>query len=178
MEHVVESPRLLLRTVRLDDVNANYERWMNDPAVMQHTESRFARHTRESIRDYVISVLGDPASVFLAIVEKESGRHIGNLKIGHINSCHRFADVGIIIGEKDCWGKGYATEALQLAARLACDQLGLHKLWAGIYATNAGSVQAFLKAGFVEEGRLSSHWLTDDGYVDGLMMGLVLEERQ
>ena len=177
MEYRVEDSRLLLRTVRLEDVNANYERWMNDPVVMQYTESRFAKHTQETIKDYVLSVLKDPTSVFLAIIEKESGRHIGNLKIGHINSYHRFADVGIIIGERDCWGKGYAANALRLSARLAREQLGLHKLWAGIYVTNAGSVQAFLKAGFVAEGRFLSHWLTDEGYVDGLHMGLVLEEK-
>ena len=39
-----------------------------------------------------------------------------------------------------------------------------------------GSIQAFLKAGFVAEGRFASHWFCDGEYVDGLQMGLLLEE--
>jgi RimJ/RimL family protein N-acetyltransferase len=125
----------------------------------------------------VTSVQADPASVFFAIIEKSTGQHIGNVKIGHIQPVHRSADVGIIIGEKSCWGKGYATETLQLAAAYAAQTLKLHKLWAGIYADNFGSQQAFLRAGFEEEGRFAAHWFFDGHYVDGLQMGLLLEAK-
>ena len=176
MEYRMEGDRILLRSVSLDDVNAAYQSWMNDPEVVRYTESRFFAHTLESIQEYVQSVQLDSSSVFLAIVEKSSGQHIGNVKIGHINPVHRSADVGIIIGEKACWGKGYAPEALRLVATLARDSLKLHKLWAGIYATNTGSIQAFAKAGFVSEGRFASHWLEEGRFVDGIQMGLLLEE--
>ena len=173
---MIESKRLLLRPVELTDVNEWYQAWMNDPAVMQYTESRFQTHSLEQIRDYVRSVQVDPSSRFFAIFEHESGKHIGNIKIGHIHPVHRHADVGIIIGDKASWGKGYAAEGLRLVAGYARESLRLHKLTAGIYANNIGSIQAFLKAGFVVEGRFASHWFCDGEYVDGLQMGLLLEE--
>ena len=172
---MLESERLLLRPIELADVNEAYRSWMNDPVVMQYTESRFQTHSLEQIRQYVESVQADAGSRFFAIVEKESGKHIGNIKIGHIHPVHRHADVGIIIGDKASWGKGYATESLRLVAGYARESLKLHKLTAGIYANNIGSIQAFLKAGFVVEGRFSRHWFCDGEYVDGLQMGLLLE---
>ena len=172
---MLESERLLLRPVELADVNETYRSWMNDPAVMQYTESRFQTHSLEQIRQYVESVQADASSRFFAIVEKQSGKHIGNIKIGHIHPVHRHGDVGIIIGDKASWGKGYATESLQLVAGFAGRELKLHKLTAGIYANNLGSLQAFLKAGFVLEGRFASHWFCDGEYVDGLQVGLLLE---
>ena len=173
---MIESKRLLLRPVELSDVKEQYQAWMNDPAVMQYTESRFQTHSLEQIRDYVRSVQKDSSSRFFAIVEQESGKHIGNIKIGHIHPVHRHADVGIIIGDKASWGKGYATESLQMVAGYARQSLHLHKLMAGIYANNIGSIQAFLKAGFAQEGRFACHWFCDGEYVDGLQMGLLLEE--
>lgn len=172
---MIEGEKIRLRRLELDDVNENYRKWMNDPEVMRYTESRFQAHSLADIRSYVQSVQSDPSSVFLAIVETESGRHIGNLKIGHMHPVHRTADIGIIVGEKDCWGKGYAAEALGLAAAYAAKVLRLHKLWAGIYADNIGSIAAFRRAGFVEEGRFAEHWLSDGSYVDGVQMGLLLE---
>ena len=171
-----ESGRLLLRPVELTDANETYRSWMNDPAVIQYTESRFQSYSLEQIRDYVRSVQADSSSRFFAIIEKETGKHIGNVKIGHIHPVHRHADVGIIIGDKASWGKGYASESLQLIAWYAREQLQLRKLTAGIYANNLGSLQAFLKAGFVLEGRFAQHWFCDGEYVDGLQMGLLLEE--
>ena len=173
---MIENKRLLLRPVELADVTEQYQAWMNDPAVMQYTESRFQTHSLEQIRQYVESMQADTSSRFFAIINKESGKHIGNIKIGHIHPVHRHADVGIIIGDKASWGKGYATESLRLVAGYARESLKLHKLTAGIYANNIGSIQAFLKAGFAQEGRFARHWFCDGEYVDGLQMGLLLEE--
>ena len=48
---------------------------------------------------------------------ERDGRHIGNIKIGPVHSYHRRARIGLLIGEKEFWNRGYATEAIKLAAR-------------------------------------------------------------
>ena len=101
---------------------------------------------------------------------KENNEHIGNIKIGNINSFHRFADLGIMIGKKELWGKGYATEAIKLATRFAFRKLNLHKLTAGMYAPNKGSHKAFLKCGYVDAGRLRKHRSFNKRYVDNLVV--------
>ncbi|MBZ0307061.1 MAG: GNAT family N-acetyltransferase, partial [Anaerolineae bacterium] len=119
MSAFIEGERLYLRGLTLDDASEKYLGWMHDPAVMQYLESRFYPHSLESLRDFISQMQHDRNNVFLAMVLKDGDRHIGNIKLGPINWIHRFADIGLLIGEKDCWGKGYGTEAIRLLTHYA-----------------------------------------------------------
>jgi ribosomal-protein-alanine N-acetyltransferase len=174
--HFLEGERIYLREVRPSDVNEDYYRWMNDPDITRYLESRFRPNSLEGLREYVVAKLKDPESVFLAIVLKDGDRHIGNIKLGPINWIHRYADIGIIIGEKSCWGCGYATEAIALMADYGFNTLDLHKLTAGCYDLNQSSAKAFLKAGFVQEGVRRSHFYCDGKYVDDIMLAKIRPE--
>ena len=174
--HFIEGERIYLREVRPSDVNENYYRWMNDPEVTRYLESRFYPNSMEGLREYVAGKLGDRDNVFLAIVLKEGDRHIGNIKLGPINWIHRFAKIGILIGGKDCWGKGYATEAIRLVVDYAFGVLNLHKLTAGCYNLNQGSIKAFQKAGFVIEGVRKQHCHCGSGYIDTVLLGILRSE--
>lgn len=162
--------RIHLRRLTLNDVGEAYLRWMNDPEVTRFTESRFSRQTLESLRTFVNASQG-PKSLLLAIVEKASGRHIGNIKLDGIHPIHKFASIGIIIGEKDCWGKGYATEAVRLIRDYAFTELKLQKLCAGCYEGNLGSVRAFERAGFFIEGQRRGQVDFDGRRIDVILLG-------
>jgi ribosomal-protein-alanine N-acetyltransferase len=159
--------------VRVSDVNENYYRWMNDPEIIQYLESRFAPNSMGSLLEYVKGFQGNKDNVFLAVVLKENHTHIGNIKIGPINWFHRLADIGIIIGEKDCWGNGYASEAISLLTDFAFDTLNLHKLTAGCYEQNKGSLKTFQKAGFEIEGVRKQHCFSNGNYVDAILLGKI-----
>lgn len=174
--HFVRGDRIYLRDVLLSDVNAAYCGWMNDPEVTQYLESRFTSATPESLRAYVTARAQDDDTAFLAIVTCDGDRHIGNIKLGPIDRNHGVADIGIIIGEKECWGRGYATEAITLVVRYAFETLGVRRLTAGAYAGNEGSIRAFEKAGFAREGVRRQHYRSGNGYVDGIQMGLLRDE--
>lgn len=176
VSYFLAGERIYLREVRPSDVNDNYYRWMNDPEVTQYLESRFYPNSLEGLREYVASKLGDRDNVFLAIVLKDGDRHIGNIKLGPINWIHRFADVGILIGEKDCWGKGYATEAIRLVVDYAFRVLNLHKLTAGCYELNQDSIKAFQKAGFAVEGIRKYHFYYKGVYIDDILLGMINPE--
>ncbi len=167
----IEGPRLRLRNISIEDAGETYAGWMNDPEVVRHTESRYVRHTPSSIRDYIETINASPNNLFLAIVKKNDGQHIGNIKLGNISSQHSTADIGIIIGDKKSWGHGYASEAIDLLAGYAFNTIGLHKLTAGIYVLNQNSTRAFEKAGFTIEGILKEHCISVDGRVDVLLLG-------
>jgi RimJ/RimL family protein N-acetyltransferase len=79
-----------------------------------------------------------------------------------------------MIGDRDSWGQGIAPESIALLARIATDELGLRKLTAGCYASNVGSARAFAKAGFVQEGRRTAHFILDDQPEDLLLMARFL----
>ncbi|MDO8633616.1 MAG: GNAT family protein [Candidatus Wildermuthbacteria bacterium] len=161
---------VLLRRVRLSDATKEYAFWLNDKEVNRYLESRFKKETIGSIRSYVKKVRNDPQTHFFAIIRKDTGKHIGNIKLGPVDEYHGIAGIGIMIGDKQSWGKGFATEAIQLVARYAFNILKLHKLCAGAYANNIGSVKSLLKAGFVEEGRQRAHNKYRNSYIDRVLL--------
>lgn len=169
----LEGERLYLRGVTSEDVTDAYLRWMNDPEVTRYLESRFFPQTKEGIRSFVESLQGDRDNAFFAIVLKEGDRHIGNIKLGPINWLHRLGEIGLMIGEKDTWGKGYAAEAIRLITDYAFRHLNLHKVTAGCYGSNQGSARAFERAGFTVEGLRPQHFFCEGEYVDFILLGKI-----
>lgn len=169
----VEGARIYLRVLRPNDVGQSYVGWMKDPLVTRYLEARFGKQTRESIRRFVAAMGRDPSQFLFGIFLKEDDRHIGNIKLGPIDFTHRFATVGLLLGARDCWGRGYATEAIGLVKRFAFRRLRLHRLTAGCYRPNRGSEKAFLNAGFEVEGALRKHYRCGNRYVDGILLGAV-----
>lgn len=172
----IRGKRIYLREVRLTDVNENYCRWMNDPEVTRYLESRFSTNSMDSLRDNVANKLKDRNNIFLAIIRNDTDEHIGNIKLGPIDWMHGLADVGVLIGDKASWGKGYATEAIGLVVRLAFQRMNLHKLTAGYYSNNKASGKAFNNNGFVVEGVRRKHRFCEGIYVDTILLGLIKGE--
>ena len=171
--HFIEGQNIYLREVRESDVNDDYYAWMNDPEVTQFLEVRFYPQSSQRIAEFVKGVDADRNNVFLAIINRSTGRHIGNIKLGPINWIHRIAEIGLLLGEKTDWGKGYATEAIRLVTEYAFKTLNLRKVTAGCYANNVGSEKAFLKAGFAKEGIRKDHFFLNGSYVDLVLLGLI-----
>jgi len=169
----IEGERIYLREIRLSDANKNYCNWMNDHKVNKYLESRFERWSVGKLKQYISGIKRNTDNVFLTIISRNGNKHIGNIKIGPINRNHRYADVGLIIGEKSFWGKGIATEAIKLVVDYAFNKLDLHKLTAGAYSCNIGAIRAFKKAGFSVEGTRRKHYLCNGGYVDAVLLGIV-----
>jgi RimJ/RimL family protein N-acetyltransferase len=64
--------------------------------------------------------------------------------------------VGIVLGEKDCWGKGYGPEALRLLLGYAFKDLGLRRIVLHVHRRNYRAIRAYKKVGFTES---SEPWL-------------------
>ncbi len=107
------------------------------------TESRFEQGSREISRDRIDFI----------IYEKETLRLIGLTELRRINYRNSTAEFGILIGEKDCWGKGYGTETTRLMLDYGFSVLSLHNITLETYAYNERAVKAYQRAGFQIVGR-------------------------
>ena len=158
--------KILLRPVTLEDVTEAYCDWLNDPEVNRYLETRFVVQTLVSVRSYVASAIAAPDNIFLAIIEKATNRHIGNIKLGPVLPYHRRGELSFFIGEKSCWGKGYATEAVELLTEYGLRELSLVKVTAGCYSTNFGSKRVFEKLGYEIEAVLKKQYFSENDWVN------------
>jgi [ribosomal protein S5]-alanine N-acetyltransferase len=174
----LQGESVLLRDLLPEDITPAYVEWMNDPEVVQFTESRFVRHTHQSICEFVEECRVNPAVLLLGIFDNATKLHVGNIKLGPVEWHHLLGDIGIIVGRKQFWGRGIASQAIVLVRDFAFARVGLHKLTAGCYANNAGSAKAFAKAGFVEEARLKKQFLHNNEWVDAFQLGCIAAEHR
>lgn len=147
-------PSVRLRLVTMRDVTPTYLGWLNDPVVTRHLRTK--RITLGVLRRWVADKMADPLVTFLAICRKD--RRIGHIKIefaGDFGS----AWVGLMIGNKAEWGKGYGTEAILLACDVARWR-NVPVMYASIRSGNRASVRAFEKAGFRLKRHRRDWWAT------------------
>ncbi len=151
-----------------------YLEWLNDPDVNRYLESRFVTHDIPSVQAFIASALSDPNVLFLGIRARDTGHHVGNLKLV-IDPHHGLGEVGILIGDRRVWGRGLASRAIDCLAGAATHELGLRRLTAGCYRSNEGSVRAFQKAGFHVEAVRPAHFLLDGKPEDFILMARHLD---
>ena len=157
--------------------NPNYFIWLRDISVV-NTIGRLdylINLSYNDVQDYINNLLASSDNCLFAI-ETIEGEFIGTLKIGHIDWRTGTADIGIMIGDKDYWGKGVAKESISLACNYAFDFLCLRKLSSGCAAQNIAMVKAFESIGFKKEGQIRKKLLISGNYDDHILFGVFIDE--
>jgi RimJ/RimL family protein N-acetyltransferase len=165
--------KVSLRAMDESAADAAYLGWLNDSVVTQYLEARFTNYTRERLEGYIRAENERADAVLFGIHRIEDGARIGTIKLSRIRPEHRHCEIGLMIGDRSAWGRGYGAEAIALSCGYAFTDLKLHKVSAGCYGDNLGSARAFEKAGFVVEGRLREDRWSGDHWVDKLWLGLI-----
>lgn len=109
-------------------------------------------------------------------VEAKDGRHIGMCGLHRGRPEDRHAELGIVIGEKDCWSQGYGTDAILTLVRFAFYQMNLNKVALGVFDFNEKAQRIYRKLGFVEEGRFREEYYQDGRYIDVIRMSILRRE--
>lgn len=115
-------------------------------------------------------------SVNFTIYERTTLRPIGSIGLQQINHFQRTATFGIMIGEKDCWNKGYGTEATTLMLDYGFNGLGLHNIMLYAASFNASGLGAYARAGFKEIGRRREVWWAGGKAYDTVYMDCLATE--
>lgn len=174
---VIFSERLQFRTLIKEDVSERYLGWLNDPEVNRYLETRFITQTRDACERFVSDMEKDHTSHLFGIFDKATLEHIGNIKLGFINSYYQSAQLSLFIGEKSYWGKGYATEAIRCITQWGLDTLNLERIEAGCYDSNLGSLRAFLKVGYSVEGFFRNSVVSEGQRVGCFWLGILKDDR-
>src|SRR5690348_3576902 len=96
-EHVafITGSLVYLRPLNREDLSGRYSAWLNDPEVMCYMESGIFPSTADDLETFFREVTGSRNQVILAVADKKTHQHIGNVKLGPINWVHRRGHFGI-----------------------------------------------------------------------------------
>lgn len=162
---------IYLRPLSPDDVNGNYQYWLNDPELNVQNSHHVFPYTKADLAAYVAYSNRDRLA--LAIVDKKTDAHIGNIALANIDYVNGRSDWGIIIGDKAYWRKGCSKEASLLLLRHAFTALNLRRIYSATTRDNAGGQKLMESVGMTSEGVRRNHLYKNGKYVDTLNYGVL-----
>lgn len=171
----LKSENIFLRPLSVSDDLGEYESWLNDQETTRFMGNGKFPMSSDSLKEYILKMNASKNDFLLGIFLCENEKHIGNLTLEHIDWIHRKAELGLVIGEKDCLGKGYATEVVILMLKHCFERLNLNKITAGMVSLNTASKSLFENCGFVLEGTLKSDFFLEDKFHDVYRYGILRE---
>jgi RimJ/RimL family protein N-acetyltransferase len=104
------------------------------------------------------------------------GKLIGGCALFDFDHIAHTCQLGITIGDKAYWGKGYGREALTLLLDYAFRLQNVRKVWLTVNGNNERAIRAYRACGFVEEGRLRNQVWSNGSYIDLVYMGLFRDD--
>ena len=161
-----------LRALRAGDLDGPWHTWLNDAEVTYFQDKGYFPSSREQQAEYFRRVSTSGTDLVLAIVDAASGRHVGNVGLHEITPIHRTAVLGIVIGEKEFWGRGFGRQAWALMTRHGFAVLNLNKIAASIMVGNERSLKAARASGYEVEGTQREQIYKDGAYRDMTLVGL------
>jgi len=173
VEYPISGPHLRLRQMTEDDI-ADKVRWYNDPQVRQMLVLDETFELEKS-RQWFRGVRDLPTRLDM-IIESSEGMPLGVIGLVNIDRKNLTAEIVIVVGEKDYWGKGVMLEAESLLIHRAFTELQLEKIWGQTRVENIASLVTMKKLGFKIEGTLRQEKIIDGRRVDIMHMGLLRDE--
>lgn len=173
---VLEGRQVRLRPLKERDIPL-LALWFGDSEVRNWThlsEDPPSAQTVEGHRERYHRMRDDPRQVRFCI-ETMDGHPIGDLGLLDIHP-HGRAELGITIGDKAYWGRGYGADAIRTALRYAFGRLGCRRVYLITDEDNVRAHRCFEKCGFVREGLLRGHRLRHGLPLNMLMMGILHHE--
>jgi RimJ/RimL family protein N-acetyltransferase len=170
----LSGPTIALRPVESSDL-PTLRSWLNDPQIRS-----LIGETRPlslaAAEEYVDKLQRDTTRVWFMIVERSTGRLIGECGLLRMMPDWRTTDLSIILGEPDVWGCGYGTEAITLLMDYAFGALNFHRIAIGVVGFNTRALRFYEKVGFRREGIQREGYYYNYRYYDFVMMSILEQE--
>ena len=172
---MIRGERIFL--TELDFANSETIRgWLNDPEVYKYLMVGHTPISEDDERRYYEAQAASSDAQNFEIHVAEDGRYIGNVGIKDIHPVHRHAELGIAIGRKEDWGKGFGFDAIVTCLRYSFDTRGLHTVKIRAHADHTRAIGLYRRVGFVEVGRERETVFQEGRFADYVVLDIVDRE--
>jgi RimJ/RimL family protein N-acetyltransferase len=180
MNEVLKGKLVRLSAVDHEELGKAYAKWNQDSELTRYLDAHMTSlRSAKAISDFFEKEIKEPSHVehMFTIRSLEDNRLLGDIGLFVTNDwAPRDAFVGLGIGEREYWGKGYGTDAMNLILRYAFTELNLHRVTLTVFEYNPRAIRSYEKVGFQHEGRLRQTLLRDGKRWDMLYMGILQDE--
>ena len=118
----------------------------------------------------------DPSAAIFGVCTVAEDRRIGFVGLNGMGWTHGNGWLTVAIGEREFWGRGFGSEAVELILHYGFAELNLHRVSLTVFEYNERAIHSYEKRGFVVEGRAREHLNRDRRRWDMLYMGLLKDE--
>ena len=170
---MLRGSRVILRAVTPEDIETQHqfendvELYLLDGSVPQ------PRSSQQVQADFESMIKGGDAIVFAI---EADGEYIGNCELAEFNSTNQTCKLGISIGNRNYWGRGYGRDAVKLLLDYGFRYRNVRKVGLGVAANNERAIRCYRGCGFVEEGQLRQEIWINGEYIDRILMGILRSE--
>jgi RimJ/RimL family protein N-acetyltransferase len=170
---ILRGANLIIKGLEREDLKTRHL-WLNDPEVTMFFTNLGAFPISETeLTGWYENVCNKkPQELHFSIFRGESA-HIGGAQLKSLDWKNRSAELGIFIGEKNEWGKGYGTEATRLLTDYGFTTLNLHRIWLRVDQDNRAALRCYQKTGFVQEGIFREEVYRDGSFHDSIVMSIL-----
>ena len=174
----LETERLILRKITIEDAEAAFQNWMSDEKVTEFL--RWPTHNDISVSERVIKqwikeYQKNKAFYQWTIVLKELGEPIGSISVVDMKEQIDMVHIGYCIGSK-WWGNGYMSEAFARIISFLFEEVGAQRIESQHDPNNPASGKVMKKCGLKYEGTLRKADWSNKGIVDAAMYSLLVED--
>ncbi|HHY15632.1 MAG TPA: GNAT family N-acetyltransferase [Firmicutes bacterium] len=167
--------KVMLREYRDSDFEHMRE-WVNDPDVVQTLSDIFLYpHSEKQTQSFLEMAMGPDWKGFV-IANAETGDYLGQIDFVRLDLKNGWGELGLVIGKKHEYGKGYGSEALELMCRFGFDELRLNRIELSCWSFNDRARKVYERVGFQTEGVRRAKWYRSGRYFDEVCYGLLKDE--
>lgn len=168
--------RIFLRGLNYNDSEYFYK-WFLDPEIQGLTSGNFFYPSKEYIHKWIEDKIFNSKEIYLGICLLETNELIGYLSVNNIDHRNRKAEWGgLVVGNKNYWGSGYATEAAGLMLNYVFNELNINLFWAFWVEEHISSIRMGEKLGFKKVGVLPQSVFKGGKYYNQLIMYITKED--
>jgi len=179
MIDILKGELVRLGAVDPEEFGKAFSHWNRDSEFMRFLDSgssnlRSQKGLKKSLEEELEEQKSDTHWFTIRAVADD--KLLGEINLFVHNWAGRDAFVGLGIGERDFWGKGYGTDVMKIILRYAFTEVNLQRVTLTVFEYNPRAIRSYEKTGFRHEGRMRQFLNREGRRWDMLFMGILRDE--
>jgi len=165
----ISGKKIILRKLERCDLETSIT-WFKDPAINKFLSHNFKKLTIDEEFQWFNSIQLSNRDMVFAIIAKDKDKYIGNCGLHKIDWSGKTCELGIVIGNKEYWDKGYGSDVINSITDFAINKLNLLNIHLNVYEYNNRAIKAYTKCGFKLIKILKKNHFYNNKYWDTFIM--------